>query len=96
MPIMEFDPFTSPSATPGFLTHQTDLLLLSAAAKFARKIINTPIFATLSPVDTVQGPSIQTDADFEAWVRSTIGTTFHPSGTTSMMKRQYGGVVDSS
>ncbi|TGO46758.1 hypothetical protein BCON_0309g00070 [Botryotinia convoluta] len=94
--ITSTDPFTSPSAKPGFLTHQTDLLLLSAAAKYARKIINTPMFAPLSPVETVPGPSIQTDADFEAWVRSTIGTTFHPSGTTSMMKRQYGGVVDSN
>ncbi|THV53877.1 hypothetical protein BGAL_0040g00390 [Botrytis galanthina] len=94
--ITSADPFTSPSANPGFLTHQTDLLLLSAAAKYARKIINTPIFAPLSPVETVPGPSIQTDADFEAWVRSTIGTTFHPSGTTSMMNRQYGGVVDSN
>ncbi|KAF7898984.1 uncharacterized protein EAF01_008197 [Botrytis porri] len=94
--ITSADPFTSPSANPGFLTHQTDLLLLIAAAKYARKIINTPIFAPLSPVETVPGPSVQTDADFEAWVRSTIATTFHPSGTTSMMKRQYGGVVDSN
>ncbi|KAF7942608.1 uncharacterized protein EAE97_006062 [Botrytis byssoidea] len=94
--ITSADPFTSPSANPGFLTHQTDLLLLSAATKYARRIINTPIFAPLSPVETVPGPSVQTDADFEAWVRSTIGTTFHPSGTTSMMKRHYGGVVDSN
>ncbi|TEY44963.1 hypothetical protein BOTCAL_0339g00050 [Botryotinia calthae] len=94
--ITSADPFTSPSANPGFLSHQTDLLLLSAAAKHARRILNIPIFASLSPVETVPGPSTQTDADFEAWIRSTIGTTFHPSGTTSMMKRQYGGVVDSN
>ncbi|KAF7885088.1 hypothetical protein EAF00_010906 [Botryotinia globosa] len=94
--ITSADPFTSPSANPGFLTHQTDLLLLSAAAKYARRIINTPIFAPLSPIETVPGPSVQTDADFEAWIRSTIGTTFHPSGTTSMMRRRYGGVVDSN
>ncbi|ESZ95058.1 choline dehydrogenase [Sclerotinia borealis F-4128] len=94
--ITSTDPFTPPSANPGFLSHQTDLLLLSAAGKYARTIINTPTFAPLSPVETIPGPSVQTEADFEAWVRSTVFTTHHPTGSTSMMKRQYGGVVDSN
>ncbi|QSZ34072.1 hypothetical protein DSL72_005660 [Monilinia vaccinii-corymbosi] len=93
--ITSTDPFTPPSTNPGFLSHQTDLLLLSAAGKYARTIMKTPAFAPLSPVEIVPGPSVQTEADFEAWVRSTINTTFHPSGSTSMMKRRYGGVVDS-
>lgn len=94
--ITSTDPFTPPSANPGFLSHQTDLLLLSAAAKFARTVLNTPTFAPLSPNEIIPGPSVQTDADFQEYVRSTISTTFHPSGTTSMMKRKYGGVVDSN
>lgn len=94
--ITSTDPFTPPSANPGFLSHQTDLLLLSAAAKYARKIINTPTFAPLSPVDIIPGPAVQSESDFETWIRSTIGSTYHPSGTTSMMKRQLGGVVDSN
>ncbi|KAA8573539.1 hypothetical protein EYC84_005123 [Monilinia fructicola] len=94
--ITSADPFTPPSANPEFLSHQTDLLLLSAAGKYARKIMKTPTFAPLSPIETIPGPNVQTDADFEAWVRSTTGTTFHPSGSTSMMKRQYGGVVDTN
>ncbi|KAB8303870.1 hypothetical protein EYC80_005239 [Monilinia laxa] len=94
--ITSADPFTPPSANPGFLSHQIDLLLLSAAGKYARKIMKTPTFAPLSPIETIPGANVQTDANFEAWVRSTISTTFHPSGSTSMMKRQYEGVVDTN
>lgn len=94
--ITSADPFTPPYANPGFISHPTDLLLLSAAVKFARELISTPAFAPLSPVEISPGPNVQTGAEFDEFVRAGISTTFHPSGTTSMMERRYGGVVDSN
>ncbi|EDN96883.1 hypothetical protein SS1G_01811 [Sclerotinia sclerotiorum 1980 UF-70] len=80
-------------------TYNAEMLALyrfNKTAKYARKIINTPTFAPLSPVDIIPGPAVQSESDFETWIRSTISSTYHPSGTTSMMKRQLGGVVDSN
>ncbi|KAI9647747.1 hypothetical protein NHQ30_004134 [Ciborinia camelliae] len=93
--ITSADPFTPPSANPRYLSHHTDFLLLNAAVKFSRAIMDTPTFAPLSPVEIIPGPSVQTEADLEAWIRSAIESTSHVCGSTSMMKRQYGGVVDS-
>ncbi|KAM3083428.1 hypothetical protein ACMFMG_004078 [Clarireedia jacksonii] len=92
--ITSTNPFTPPAANPGFLSHPTDLLLLSAAIKYARKLFQTPALRSLSPIETVPGPTVQTDAQIQDYVRNNVGTTYHPSGSTSMMKRELGGVVD--
>jgi choline dehydrogenase-like flavoprotein len=59
-------------------------------------------FATLSPLkelvgeELVPGPSVQTDADWESYVRQNANTEFHPGCTCAMMPKDKGGVVDAS
>ncbi|PQE08280.1 gmc oxidoreductase protein [Rutstroemia sp. NJR-2017a BVV2] len=92
--ITSTNPFVPPAANPDFLSHPTDLLLMSAAVQYGRKIVQAPAIASLSPVETLPGPAVQTEQQIQEYVRNNVGTTWHPSGSTSMMKRELGGVVD--
>jgi choline dehydrogenase-like flavoprotein len=94
--IISTDPFVPPAANPDFLAHPTDLLLMSAAIRYARKIVQTPAIASLSPVETAPGPTVQTEQEIQNYLRNNVGTTYHPSGSTSMIKRELGGVVDTN
>ncbi|PQE23853.1 gmc oxidoreductase protein [Rutstroemia sp. NJR-2017a BBW] len=92
--ITSTNPFVPPAANPEFLSHPTDLLLMSAAVQYTRKVIQTPAITSLSPVETFPGPAVQTEQQIQEYIRNNVGTTYHPSGSTSMMKREFGGVVD--
>ena len=44
--------------------------------------------------ETVPGDKVQTNEDWENWIRSAAGTEYHPSSTCAMLPRGDGGVVD--
>ena len=37
---------------------------------------------------------MQSDADWDAWLKQNIGTEYHPSCSCAMLPREEGGVVD--
>lgn len=46
--------------------------------------------------ETAPGLQVQSDQDWEDWLRGQISTEFHPSSTCAMLPREQGGVVDAN
>ncbi|KAG6871848.1 hypothetical protein C0995_015789 [Termitomyces sp. Mi166 len=92
--ITSSDPTAVPAIDHNYLDNEVDIKILVEGYKLLREIykkspLKEHIMAEVSP-----GLGIQTDADITQYIRKTIGTTFHPIGTASMLPRKDGGVVD--
>lgn len=92
--ISSSNPFTPPTIDPAYLSNPLDLIILREGFKLARKLGSTSPLANYTSSETAPGSSVQTDSEWEAWIRKTVGTEFHPSSTCSMLPRELGGVVD--
>ncbi|KAI0320798.1 alcohol oxidase [Amylostereum chailletii] len=90
--------FDYPVIDPRYLSHSAvlDIQLLRGAAKFIRQVAATGTFATTLTGETLPGTTVQSDDDIDNWLRSTVGTEFHPVGTCSMLPLSQGGVVDTN
>lgn len=56
----------------------------------------TDAIQELVPTELLPGANVTSDEDILAYAKSSASTMFHPSGTSAMMPRELGGVVDSS
>ncbi|KAA1466412.1 GMC oxidoreductase [Dentipellis sp. KUC8613] len=89
------DIFDYPTIDPRYLTHSADVQLLREGLKMARLVAQTaPLNQTLTG-EVSPGSTVNSDADWEAWLANAVGTEFHPSGSCAMLPLNQGGVVDS-
>lgn len=72
-----------PVIRPGYLTHSDDLDLLVRGVKFAREL-GARVCADVGAAEIFPGPSVTTDAEIEAYVRSYVSTMYHPTSTCRM------------
>ena len=54
------------------------------AVRRSRAIAASPAFGEWSAGEYFPGPSVETDAEVEAYVRENVSTWFHPAGSCSM------------
>jgi choline dehydrogenase-like flavoprotein len=91
---------TDPLADPVFdyqtFKHPTDIAIMIAALRKNREFwTSTPFVNELGAVETFPGPDMTTDAQLEKALRQASSPSWqHPVGTLSMMKKEYGGVLD--
>ena len=71
-----------------------DLTILREGLKLARKIGNSAPLSSSTLTEFSPGSSVQTDDEWDAWLKGQIGTEFHPSCSCAMMPLESGGVVD--
>ena len=92
--ITSADPFANPVVDPQYFSHPADAVILREGLKLVRKIAATdPLKAFIG--DEIQpGPDVQSDEQWEAWVKQNAGTEYHPSSSCAMLPRDQGGVVD--
>lgn len=88
--------FDKPLIDPGYLTHPGDIVILREAFKYARKVSQTAPFADYVYNELAPGSAVQTDAEWEAWLRGVVSTEYHPAGTASMLPESQGGVIDNA
>ncbi|KAF2149478.1 GMC oxidoreductase [Myriangium duriaei CBS 260.36] len=93
--IVNNDPFTYPALDFRYGSNPVDFELMYDALAWNNKLFNTPQLQILQPVqnDPPKNPSDQQMRDF---LKRTLGTEYHPSGTAAMMPREDGGVVDAN
>ncbi|PTB72420.1 GMC oxidoreductase [Trichoderma longibrachiatum ATCC 18648] len=89
----------TPAINPRFLTIDFDLAVQVAIGRLATTFWTTPpisavIEARVDPNSTIL-PQKATDAQWENFTRSSLISNSHSLGTAAMMKREWGGVVDS-
>lgn len=90
---------TDPTAAPVFdyqtFSHPTDLEIAIQALKKTRELMNSEPMQEIGAAESYPGANITSDHDIAASIRTFAASTWsHPTGSLSMMKREYGGVVD--
>jgi choline dehydrogenase-like flavoprotein len=88
------DPAGKPLIDPNYLDNEYDIKALIEAGKFGRRIANTEPMKSLWAAETEPGPDVETDEEWLAFARKTMGSFYHPLGTCAMLPRKDGGVVD--
>ncbi|KAG5334157.1 hypothetical protein C0989_004274, partial [Termitomyces sp. Mn162] len=89
------EPTAVPAIDHNYLDNEIDVRILLKGYKLLREIYKTSPLKEHIVTEVNPGAEIQTDADLTEYIRRTLGTTFHPIGTASMLPRKDGGVVDS-
>ena len=92
--ITSSNPTVAPAFDPKYLSGKTDLLLLSKAAQYTRQLAATPALAQYIEAEVEPGLAVQTEAQWQQWVKGVVRTEYHPVGTTAMGARAKGGVVN--
>jgi choline dehydrogenase len=82
--IKSSDPSEHPSIRPGYLQEESDLLVLLAGARYARKLVAAPPFQTYRGDEVWPGVDKQTDKELADFVRENVETLYHPIGTCKM------------
>jgi choline dehydrogenase len=78
------DPLAHPRIRPGYLSAPQDLVVLREGVKRLREIFRQPAFNAWRGVELAPGPTVQSDADIEAWIRATADTVYHPTSSCRM------------
>jgi choline dehydrogenase len=78
------DPAAPPLIEHRLLEHPDDIRDLTEGSRLARQIVNTGPFARLLDTELAPGPGVQTDADWETYLRANTGLMYHPCGTARM------------
>ena len=88
------DPLAPPAIRFNFLQTQYDLQALTAGMRMARSFTKQPSLAPYVAEEIVPGPTINTDAEFEASIRLNALSNLHPVGTCRMGPDGIDSVVD--
>jgi choline oxidase len=80
-----------PHIALNYFSDPYDLPKLVQAMKFTRQLIETNPLSALLKGELYPGPSVQTDADWETYIRDVCETVYHPCGTARI-----GDVVDTN
>lgn len=91
------NPFVQPTIDPGYLRSKFDVEVLTAALKISRKVGQQAAFASFHDGEKSDTASFSSDASWETWLRGTSATSqYNPSGSCSMLPKEWGGVVDNT
>ncbi|CAL1709883.1 unnamed protein product [Somion occarium] len=89
------DPTTYPTIDPNYFDIDFDLKVLTSIAQWVRSTwTKTKAFGSIIASESFPGPEVQTQAQWESWVKATFQSQGHTTGTCSMLPRSEGGVVD--
>jgi choline dehydrogenase len=78
------DPFSSPSISMPLLDHPNDLTVLRAGCRMARDIMAQPAIAHLISDESRPGSAVQSDGEWDAYLRESATPCYHPVGTCRM------------
>ena len=89
------DPLVAPVFDYQTFKHPIDMDIAVQALKKTRQFMDSKPMQEVGAVESFPGSSVQGDTAIAASIRTFASSTWaHPVGTLSMMKREYGGVVD--
>ncbi|KAJ3834488.1 hypothetical protein F5878DRAFT_355510 [Lentinula raphanica] len=88
--------FDYPYINPNYLAHDADLTILREGFKLARLVSQASPLSAYLTGETTPGSSVSSDDDWNTWIKSAVGTEYHPTGTCAMLPLELGGVVSPS
>jgi choline dehydrogenase len=78
------NPVTAPVIRPGYFSVRADLALMIEGLKISRALARTHAFDAIVVEESAPGAAVTSDVAFEAYIRETADTLFHPVGTCKM------------
>ena len=84
MVLASADPRAAPRIFLNVLSEREDIETLVRAFKWTRELYATKPLADFVLRERLPGPKIQTDAEIEAYIRSTVAIAHHAAGTCAM------------
>jgi choline dehydrogenase len=78
------NPFDYPVIQPNYLESTEDQRSFVEGVKFVRRLTQMKAYEELIKSELMPGIEVQTDAQFLAWLRDNLSTTWHYSGTCKM------------
>jgi choline dehydrogenase len=78
------DPLDDPAIFANYLAAEEDRRALREGVKMMRKVAGQSALAPYISEEYAPGPSVQTDAEIDAWIKQTGETIYHPVGTCRM------------
>ncbi|KKY15406.1 putative gmc oxidoreductase [Diplodia seriata] len=95
--IRSADPFDTPVLDPRYGSNPIDLAYLMEAFRFNHRLVQTDALAALQPQENYPtAEQVADDARLLTLIKGGIFTEYHPTGTTSMLPLELGGVVDAN
>ena len=88
------NPADAPQIVFNHLQHREDQLDMIRAVRLARELFAQPAWEGIRGAEVNPTADLQTDDDILGWIKSAVGTSYHPSGATRMAVRPQDGVVD--
>lgn len=89
------DIYADPTVDYLTFVNPTEIQIMTSNFKFVRRMHETPALRALSPLELQPGTGVQSDAQFEAYLRQSGGSSIaHNVGTCVMQPQELGGVVD--
>jgi choline dehydrogenase len=82
--LMSVDPLEKPLINPNYLGVESDLRRLLDGAKLARRIFRTNAFSEWFGTELSPGDGIQTDQQWEEWLRQNADSYHHQAGSCKM------------
>lgn len=93
--ITSSNPFDAPHIDPAYFKEEVDLQLLREGFKLVREISKQSPLSNHIDAETSPGNDVNSNSEWEDWIRNNAGTEYHPSCTSAMLPRDMGGVVGS-
>ncbi|MBT6087438.1 MAG: choline dehydrogenase [Rhodospirillaceae bacterium] len=87
------DPHQAPSVRFNYMSHDDDWREMRASVRLTREILAQPAMAAYRGDEIAPGNPVTSDAEIDAFVRETVQSAYHPSGTCRMGDDE-GAVVD--
>jgi choline dehydrogenase len=78
------DPLDDPAIFANYLASEEDRRAIRAGFDIVRDLAARPSLAAVVGAEIAPGPRMKTDADIDAWIRSSAETIYHPVGTCRM------------
>ncbi|KAH6903612.1 mala s 12 allergen [Coprinopsis sp. MPI-PUGE-AT-0042] len=90
------NPFDPIVIDPNYFSHPLDMTIMRQGVRMVRDVGGALRELGIVGDETDPGPDVQSDEDLERWlVNGAANTQYHPMGSSAMLPRKWGGVVDS-
>lgn len=87
--------YAEPTVDYMTFVNPVEIQIMTSNFRFVRRMHETSALQALSPLELQPGTSVQSDAQFETYLRGTGGSSIaHNAGTCAMQPKELGGVVD--
>ena len=82
--LVSADPASPPEIRFNYMSHPDDWIDMRSCVRLTREIFAQPAFDPYRGAELAPGETVQSDAEIDAFVRATVQSAYHPTGTCKM------------